>query len=172
MKETDFSRDILPLKNKLFRVALGITLDRTESEDIVQETLLRVWSKRGEWQNMESVEAYSLTVARNLAIDSVRRSEAQNVSLTDEVVETAGASDSSNPFDRLAGRERLRIVSRLIEALPEKQKNVLRLRDIEEMSYQEIASKLGITEEQVKVNLFRARQKIRQGLTNIENYGL
>ena len=55
MQEIDFRRDILPLKDQLFRVALRIVADRAEAEDLVQETLIRVWNKRDTWQQLESV---------------------------------------------------------------------------------------------------------------------
>ena len=68
MQEISFRNDILPLKDKLFRLALRITFNRAEAEDVVQETLIRVWNKRDEWPQFGSIEAYCLTVARNLAI--------------------------------------------------------------------------------------------------------
>ena len=77
MQEISFRNDILPLKDKLFRLALRITLDRAEAEDVVQDTMIRVWNKRDEWSQFESVEAYCLTVARNLAIDRSQKKEAQ-----------------------------------------------------------------------------------------------
>ena len=141
MQTLDFRRDILPLKDKLFRLALRITYDRAEAEDIVQETMIRVWSRRDEWSSFSSVEAYCLTVARNLAIDRV-------------------------------SKERMLLLHRLIAGLPEKQRTVLQLRDVEGKSYREIAEILGITEEQVKVTLFRARQKVKQQFIDRENYGL
>lgn len=73
MQEISFRNDILPLKDKLFRLALRITLDRAEAEDVVQDTMIRVWNKRDEWSQFESVEAYCLIVAKNLAIDGVKR---------------------------------------------------------------------------------------------------
>ena len=73
MQELSFRNDILPLKDKLFRLALRITFDRAEAEDVVQETLIRVWNKRDEWSQFGSIEAYCLTVARNLAIDRSER---------------------------------------------------------------------------------------------------
>ena len=169
MQTLDFRRDILPLKDKLFRLTLRITFDRAEAEDIVQETLIRVWSKRDEWPQFSSVEAYCLTVARNLAIDRSERMEARNVELTPE---TEQMPDASSPHERLVGKERLQLLHRLIARLPEKQRTVLQLRDVEEKSYKEIAEILNISEEQVKVNLFRARQKVKQQFIDIDSYGL
>lgn len=92
MQEISFRDDILPLKDKLFRLALRITFDRAEAEDIVQDTLIRVWDKRDEWSQMDSVEAYCLTITRNLAIDRSQKKEAQNVELTPETQEMPDAS--------------------------------------------------------------------------------
>ena len=169
MQTLDFRHDILPLRDKLFRLALRITFDRAEAEDIVQETMIRVWSKRDEWPQFSSVEAYCLTVARNLAIDRSERMEARNVELTPEAEQMP---DAASPHERLVGKERLQLLRRLVARLPEKQRAVLQLRDVEEKSYKEIAEVLGITEEQVKVNLFRARQKVKQQFIDIDNYGL
>ena len=164
-----FRNDILPLKDKLFRLALRITLDRAEAEDVVQDTMIRVWNKRDEWQQFESVEAYCLIVAKNLAIDRSQKKDAQNVELTPEMAEEA---DTSGPYDRLVNNERMKIIHRLIDELPEKQRLIMQLRDIEGESYKDIAKVLQLTEEQVKVNLFRARQKVKQRYIEIDEYGL
>lgn len=169
MQEISFRNDILPLKDKLFRLALRITLDRAEAEDVVQDTMIRVWDKRDEWKQFDSVEAYCLTVAKNLAIDRSQKKEAQNVPLTPAMEEE---TEASGPYDRLVGDERMRIIHRLIDELPEKQRLIMQLRDIEGESYKEIAKVLNLTEEQVKVNLFRARQKVKQRYTEIDEYGL
>ena len=169
MQEIGFRNDILPLKDKLFRLALRITLDRAEAEDVVQDTMIRVWNKRDEWQQFESVEAYCLIVAKNLAIDRSQKKDAQNVELTPEMAEEA---DTSGPYDRLVNNERMKIIHRLIDELPEKQRLIMQLRDIEGESYKDIAKVLQLTEEQVKVNLFRARQKVKQRYIEIDEYGL
>lgn len=169
MQKIDFRKDILPLKDKLFRLALRITFDRAEAEDIVQETMIRVWNKRDEWNGLESVEAYCLTVARNLAIDRSEKKDSQTVKLTIEAEQTP---DASSPYDRLVNKERLKLVHRLVDELPEKQRLIMQLRDVEGKSYKEIAAALRLTEEQVKVNLFRARQKVKQKFIDIDNYGL
>lgn len=169
MQELSFRKDILPLKDKIFRVALRITLDRTEAEDVVQETMLRVWNKRENWPQFESVEAYCLTVARNLAMDWMERKDAQTVSLT-EVADRV--TDASGPYDHLVGKEQLALVRRLMDELPSQQRAIVSLREVEAKSYKEIATLLNLTEEQVKVYLFRARQKLKQRFIDIENYGL
>ena len=87
MQEISFRDNILPLKDKLFRLALRITFDRAEAEDIVQDALIKVWNKRDEWGELESIEAYCLTVVRNLAIDRSQKKEAQNLTLTPETQE-------------------------------------------------------------------------------------
>lgn len=157
------------MKDKLFRLALRITLDRAEAEDVVQDTMIRVWDKRDEWKQFESVEAYCLTVTKNLAIDRSQKKEAQNVQLTPEVEE---ATEASGPYERLVSDERMTIIHRLVNELPEKQRLIMQLRDIEGESYKEIAKVLNLTEEQVKVNLFRARQKVKQRYIEIDEYGL
>ena len=169
MQEISFRDDILPLKDKLFRLALRITFDRAEAEDVVQDTMIRVWNKREEWTQFGSIEAYCLTVAKNLAIDRSQKKEAQNVELTPEMEEE---SEISGPYDQLVNNERMSIIHRLINELPEKQRLIMQLRDIEGESYKEIAKSLNLTEEQVKVNLFRARQKVKQRYLEIDEYGL
>ena len=159
----------MPLKDKLFRLALRITFDRAEAEDVVQDTMIRVWNKREEWTQFGSIEAYCLTVAKNLAIDRSQKKEAQNVELTPEMEEE---SEISGPYDQLVNNERMSIIHRLINELPEKQRLIMQLRDIEGESYKEIAKILNVTEEQVKVNLFRARQKVKQRYLEIDEYGL
>ena len=169
MQEISFRDDILPLKDKLFRLALRITFDRAEAEDVVQDTMIRVWNKREEWTQFGSIEAYCLNVAKNLAIDRSQKKEAQNVELTPEMEEE---SEISGPYDQLVNNERMSIIHRLINELPEKQRLIMQLRDIEGESYKEIAKILNLTEEQVKVNLFRARQKVKQRYLEIDEYGL
>ena len=169
MQEISFRDDILPLKDKLFRLALRITFDRAEAEDVVQDTMIRVWNKREEWTQFGSIEAYCLTVAKNLAIDRSQKKEAQNVELTPEMEEE---SEISGPYDQLVNNERMSIIHRLINELPEKQRLIMQLRDIEGESYKEIAKILNLTEEQVKVNLFRATQKVKKRYLEIHESGL
>ncbi len=170
MREIDFREDLLPLKNRLYRLALRITLDAAEAEDIVEETLLRVWRRRDELSAVSSLEAYCLTVCRNLAVDAGRRPATANVPLDeagDEAIDTG-----HTPEEGMAHDERMRLVGQLFDRLPEMQRTVMQLRDIEGLSYQEVAKVTGLTEANVKVTLFRARQRIKKEYERIENYGL
>ena len=171
MKEISFRNDVLPLKNKLFRLALRITLNREEAKDIVQDTLIKVWNARDKWQELESIEAYSLTIAHNLSLDRIKKMNNQNDSLEEQKVERLDES-SSTPSERMIQKDKLDIVRRIINELPEKQRSCLQLRDIEGKAYKEIATILSITEEQVKINIFRARQTVRQRFQQFDRYGL
>lgn len=175
MKKISFRNDILPMKDTLFRLALRITLNREESEDIVQDTLIKVWNRRDTWDTIDSIEAFALTVCRNIALDRLRLHDNRNASLDDGQAAMASgdsADTASNPFERTVQREKVKIVRTLIDSLPEKQRSCMQLRDIEGKTYRDIAAVLGITEEQVKVNIFRARQTIRQQFQKYDNYGL
>lgn len=170
MQQISFRDDVLPLKDKLFRLAYRITLDKAEAEDIVQDTLIRVWNKRDEWHTLESIEAYCLVIAKNLAIDRSEKKETQNLTITTEISESS--FEKEGPHSQLVYKEQMELIDRLINELPEKQRIIIQLRDIEGESYKKIASLLGLSEEQVKVNLFRARQKIKQRFLKIDGYGL
>ena len=171
MKKISFRNDVLPLKNELFRLALRITLNRVEAEDVVQETMIKVWNRRDHWDELESIEAFCLTICRNIAIDKTRKAENQNQSLADEH-DAPDHSYSSNPEEQAMQQDRVRLVRHLIDNLPEKQRSVMQLRDIEGKSYKEIAQILAISEDQVKINIFRARQAIKQKFIETEKYGL
>lgn len=170
MKKISFSADILPMKNLLYRLALRITMNREEAEDIVQDTLIKVWNKRDDWDKIESIEAFSLTICRNLALDRMKRADHQNASLDEKQSERPDRSRS--PLELMEQRDRVETVRRLVDSLPEKQRSCMQLRDFEGKSYRDIAAILGITEEQVKVNIFRARQTIKQKYKETEDYGL
>ena len=155
-----FQNDILPLKNELFRLALRITQNRAEAEDIVQDTMLKIWNKRDDWSQIDNIEAFCLTICRNLALDRQKRMDNQT-DYIGEQPETVDNSYVSNPEEQAVQRDRVQLVRRLIDLLPEKQRSCMQLRDIEGKSYRDIAEIMNITEQQVKVNIFRARQTVK-----------
>jgi len=170
MRKFDFQNDVLPLKDKLFRLALRITLSREEAEDIVQETMIKVWNKRESWNEIESMEAFCMTICRNMAIDKTRKVNNDTESIDDKTV--SQETDGISPEEKTIISDRVSIVRTLINELPEKQKTAMQLRDFEGKSYKEIADIMNVSEDQVKISIFRARQAIKKRFLDTENYGL
>ena len=140
MKKISFRNDILPLKNELYRLALRITLNPAESEDIVQETMIKVWNRRDQWDQIDSIEAFCLTICRNLALDKMKRMDNQSQSLNEGEHDAPDNSYTSNPEEQAMQQDRIALIRRLIDSLPEKQRSVMQLRDFEGKSYKEIAN--------------------------------
>lgn len=160
---------VLPLKNKLFRFALRIVENRLEAEDVVQEVFIKMWKQGNELDKVKNVEAWCMKITKNLAIDKLRSKHRK----TQEIEEKQGLSTNLlTPYQAAATKDVFHQIKKLIQQLPEKQKLVMQLRDIEGMSYQEISDILSIPLSQVKVNLFRARKQIRIKFIKSESYGL
>lgn len=155
----DVKRDILPLKDIMYRLALRITLSSQEAEDVVQDVIIKLWNTRDHLDTVDNLEAYALRMTRNLALDRQRMRVNQSESL-DAIKEQPLTDDT-----RGEQQEQVESVRTAMRQLPEKQRSVMQLRDFEGYSYKEIAEMLSITEDQVKVNLFRARQFIKAKLT-------
>ena len=85
METIDFRQDLLPLKDKIFRLALRVCLNREEAEDITQDILVRAWEQRQMLAGVRSIEAWVLTATHRLAIDHLRQRERQNESLDNEI---------------------------------------------------------------------------------------
>lgn len=164
----NFRTDILPLKNQLYRLALRITLNTAEAEDIVQETLIKVWNKRDTWDQIDNIEAFCFTVCRNLSLDSIKRHDNQNKTLDDKGGDHIDLSN--DPSKQTIVNDQMNMVRQIVDSLPEKQRSCIQLRDFEGKTYKDIALVLGISEEQVKVNIFRGRQTIKQRFEKIDNF--
>lgn len=163
MDNVSFQTTVLPLSDRLFRLALRVTMNRAEAEDVVQDTLLRVWERRSEWGQIDNLEAFAIATCRNRALDVAKRAGRNTVPL-DKV--EGSHLPAPNAQLSLEAREQLSHVRRLMDSLPELQRTIMLLRDIEGQSYGEIAKELGISETQVKVYLHRARTKVREGIKN------
>ncbi len=170
MKEVNFMNDVLPLKDKLFRLAWRIILNKADAEDVVQDTLIKVWNRREEWSAIRNPEAYSITICRNLALDRSKRVSTNNVESADGLSEISDIHPNAD--ETMLHKERLRMVREAMDRLPGLQRIIMELRDLEGMTYQEIATQLSVSETQVKVYLHRARLRIKNRIEEIENYGL
>ncbi len=167
MHHAVFTNNILPLKNKLYRFALRIIQDTDEAEDIVQDAMLKIWNKREEWNKIDNMEAYCYRVVKNLIWDRIQSKDYRNEKYE---VQIHDSLDTRNPYSQMVESEQLRLIHKLMNKLPEAQKATMQLRDIEGLPYVEIAEILNISESQVKNNLFRGRQKLKQLFEKINNY--
>ena len=161
MNLEEFKKQVLPLKNKLYRFANRLLEDHEESEDMVQEALIKLWNRRDSLDEYRSVEALAMVTTRNLCLDRLKRRKIVSESmkdLKDEIYDSRDEQASDL-------RDLVRKIHEIIQTLPEQQRSVMQLRDIEGYDFEEIAEILGMNENAVRVNLSRARKKIRETLT-------
>ncbi|GAB1444535.1 RNA polymerase sigma factor [Flammeovirgaceae bacterium] len=165
-----FENRILPAKNKLFRFALKLLNNSEEAEDVVQEVLIKVWNGRASMNQVQNWEAWCMRLTKNLAFDRIRAQKRKSTDLMEIGFEVK--QDEPSPHDKAEITESMQQVNRLIASLPEKQRQVIHLRDVEGYSYNEIVEIMEIDMNQVKVSLFRARSAVREKLIKIHAYGL
>lgn len=165
-----FENRVLPTKNKLFRFAFRLLGNEDEAKDIVQEVFVRVWNGRAQMTAVENWEAWCMRITKNLSLDRIRTLTRKRTQPIDEGFDVR--HDALTPHESTEIGESMQKISRMIEALPEKQRQVMHLRDVEGYSYQEICDILELDMNQVKVNLFRARNAVREKMTKIDAYGL
>ena len=167
----DFQQRVLPVRHKLYRFALRILGSVEEAEDVVQEVLIKIWDRRQDMNQYLNMEAWCMKMTKNLSLDRLKAARRQTQQLSDKVL-TFPAPSSESPYMQVAQEDTLEHIHQWIAQLPQKQQMVIQLREIEGYSYQEIAEVLDMSMEQVKVNLFRARKKLREQLEKAEAYGV
>ena len=159
MQLREFQNQVLPFKDRLFRVARQVLNNPPEAEDVVQEVFIKLWTKRKDLAGIQNLEAWTVRVTKNLAIDKLRSRPAPAAPIEESwSVESGNAS----PHEMAESNDTVGHIRQLMRNLPEKQRLVMHLRDVEEYSYQEIVDALNIPMAQVKVNLYRARQQMKQ----------
>ncbi len=164
MNLEDFKKSILPIKNKLYRMALRITANPAEAEDVVQEVFIKVWELRGEMDEVRNIQAWCMQMTKNRAIDKRRLRYNQ----AEELDKAYGlSSDNHDPGRQAELSDAVSQVKVLMAELPDSQKIAMHLRDIEGLSYQEICETLDMPLSQVKTNIFRARKHIRSKLMQL-----
>lgn len=165
MTRQEFKTSILPIRNKLFRFAFRFVQDEAEAEDIVQEVFIKLWNRHEDTEDIQNIEAWCMRATRNLSIDKLRSKHRR----VEEIKDGFDLQDSDpSPYQQVMGSDVFGQVRNLMNELPEKQRLVMELRDIEGLSYQEIADNLDITLDQVKINIYRARITVRKGLEQLK----
>jgi len=167
MTQNEFIQLINPFKDKVYRLAKRLLVSREEAEDATQEVLLKLWNKQ-DLQELRSIEAMAIVMTKNYCFDQLKSKRAGNLSLITEYDTRSDASMSHQTEDRNS----LEIVNQLINQLPEQQRIILQMREIEEYEFETIAETLGMNETAVRVALSRARKTLREKMTKIHNYGI
>lgn len=156
MNAQQFQHQILCYSDKLYRMARSILKDETRSQDAYQDLMMRLWEKRKQLTAIENRQAFLLTSMRNLCIDSLRKQQPNGE------IPVNAEFDSPNPHQIVEQTETISAISRMIDLLPETQRTIVRMKDVEEMDIAEIAEIMSITENAVTANLSRARKKLRE----------
>jgi RNA polymerase sigma factor (sigma-70 family) len=168
MTQTEFLKIVMPFKDKVFRLAKRLLVSREEAEDATQEVLLKLWSNKAKMQEYKNIEAFSMTMTKNFCLDKLKSKQAQNLKLVHSNYQDHKVSLQK----QLELNDSVDWVSKIIEDLPEQQKMVIQMRDIEQYDFDEISKMLDMNPTAVRVALSRARKTIREKLTKTHNYGV
>jgi RNA polymerase sigma-70 factor (ECF subfamily) len=159
------------MKDKLFRYAFRFVKDDDAAEDVVQDVMFKLWQKRKEADDIENLEAWLMVLTRNRSLDMLRK--AKNSMHQVNVDEAYAISDDEPIPDKvMESADIMTMVQSCMDQLQEKQRSVFHLREIEQMSYEEIADQTGFNLDDVKVSLFRARKHMQRMLSKMNTVGL
>jgi len=164
MELEKFKSDVVPLRNKLQNVAKNMLANEVDAEDAVQKTFLRLWNQRSQLSNHPNVGGFAMQTLKNICIDKLR-AERHNVSL--DGISIAG--NSITPYTFTEQQDSVLIIRNIIDSLPETQRHIITLRDVDGYELGEIAAIIGSEESTVRVNLSRARKAVRDKFLSMNN---
>ena len=161
-----FKIEVLPMKNKLYRFALRMLRNVPESEDVVQEVMIKLWVRKDKLSAYRSIEAFAMTVTKNLCLDrlKLKSNKTEELTLRNERV------TEKTPYVEMETNDTYKKIRELINLLPEQQRMIIHLRDVEGYAFEEISEIMGLTENTIRVNLSRARKKIREEMIKKYSY--
>ncbi|MEM7485932.1 MAG: sigma-70 family RNA polymerase sigma factor [Bacteroidota bacterium] len=168
MKQAEFLNVVMPFKDKLYRLAKRLLVSREEAEDATQEVLLKLWSKNEAMGQYKNVEAFAMTMTKNFCLDRLKSKQAGNLKL----VHSNYSDERTSLQKQLEAEDSVQWMERIMEKLPEQQKMVLQLRDVEQYDFEEICELLDMKPTAVRVALSRARKMVREELIKKHNYGI
>ena len=168
MTQTEFINIVMPFKDKVFRLAKRLLVSTEEAEDATQEILLKLWNNREKMQEYKNVEAFSMTMTKNFCLDKLKSKHSQNL----KIVHSNYQDKNVSLQRQVELNDSVNWVEKIIEELPEQQKIILQLRDIEQYEFKEISKMLDMNETAIRVSLSRARKTLRERLTKTHSYGV
>lgn len=169
MSDEEFGIQLLSRKERMYRLAKSMICDGAEADDVVQDVFERLWMRRELLAGQVNLDAFILTSVRNSCLDRIRRTKTRQ----DKGAQIAAfAPNSADERGAVEMRDMQRIAQRIISGLPERQRFVIHLRDVEGCETAEIARLADMDEATVRMNLSRARKAVREKMLKIMNYGL
>ena len=167
MNQYEFLKTIHPFKDKLFRLAKRLLVSTEEAEDATQEIFVKLWNKNESLRNITNIEAFAVTLTKNYCFDKLKSKQSQVLKLTTDDFE----NNDYNLQKKLEDKDSLDWIEKIMDKLPNQQKIIIQLRDIEGYEFEEIAKILDMNETAIRVALSRARKTIKELMTKIHNYG-
>jgi RNA polymerase sigma-70 factor (ECF subfamily) len=167
LEQKEFLNTILPYKDTLYRLAKRLLVSSDEAEDAVQEVFLKLWKVRDKIDNYRSPEAFAVTMTKNYCLDRLKSKQASNLKIVH-----SNYKNSENIERAIEANEGVELLTKIMQTLPEKQKIIMQLRDIEQFEFVEISQMLEINETAIRVALSRARKVVREQLIKQYNYGI
>jgi RNA polymerase sigma factor (sigma-70 family) len=168
MNQSDFLKVVLPFKDKVFRLAKRLLVSTEEAEDATQELFFKLWKSKEKIGGYKNVEAFAMTMTKNYCYDRLKSKQASNLTL----VHSNYKEKETSLEKKLEYRDSANQVHVLIESLPEQQKIIIQLRDIEQYDFEEICKMVAMKPTAVRVALSRARKTIREELIKKHDYGV
>lgn len=165
MNSEEFNTEFLKIKDSAFRYALSLLRDRPAAEDAAQDLYEKLWRRRL-IIGRDRFPALAMVSMRNICLDRFRRRERDRLMTGLEQADKTGYADGPDPDDMAD------IVRRLTEALPQREREAMHLRNVEGMGFDRIAAVTGMSEAAARMACSRARHRIREELVKIMNHGL
>lgn len=157
-----FRKEYLPLQDELYRVAFYLLESTPDAEDAVQDLYLRLWDAADALDGISSPKAYCIRLLRNICVDKLRRCRPDG-----EEKLPLQASDEALPDERLDGRQRLEAAIGRMSTLSESERTVLMMKVFDDLSYEQIQKRTGLSYLSLRVHLSNARRKIRKSMDKI-----
>lgn len=165
MGQEQFEKEILPLRDRMLSYAQRLLGNKNDAEDVVQEVFFKLWLMRNDLDRYNHIPALSLTITKHLSLNQLKRNERECDS-PDENME----ADDLSPHAGLEQKDELEQLLKIVNRLPCLQQIVLRMKHIDGLETDEIAALTGSAPESVRMNLSRARKKVRDWLLDNKDY--
>ncbi len=166
MTTEEFRDKILTAKDKMFRLAKRLLREPSDAEDALQEVFVKLWTKRHQLHEYNNIEAFAMSVTKNYCLDQLRAKKHNTLAID----QATSVCETRTPEKLSEMKDSSNYIQKAMDALPEQQKIIIQLRDIEGYSFEEMQDMLNISVNTIRVNLSRARKKIREQLIKIHNY--